>query len=344
MWQWINRTVQEISRELRGSTFKLIVSMGGFLILWGVFAPVSTIVWWLNQNAESLGWVAAPESKPVSDLPQSASGAKIDCYIVFLPGVGNFSPDEITAGEKHFLDRLVEQHRSCVAVKDIFPYSVANRDLGSERVFRPLWKLARDNDELLGSVLIPLRNLWRFAISSDYRYSPVYSMGIADTIVDRMNAVHPISKQRINLILISTSGGAQVALGATPYLADWLNARLTVVSIGGAFDGKAGFDYVDHVYHFQGQSDLVPTLSYVLFPSRWHWTVGSPINQAFRQGRFTVCSSGSHEHSGDKGYFGTAIALNNRPYVEQTIDQVTQLPIWSLDQSPGSQCPQRSIQ
>jgi len=338
MLKWIDRIVQEVS----SSTFKLILSMSGFLLLWGIFAPVSTIVWWLQQNAETLDLSKDSQLKAVYNLPQSSSASTIDCYIVFLPGVGNFSPDEIASGEKYFIDRLASQHPNCVAVRDVFPYSVANRDLGSERLVQPLWKFANEHDELLGSVLIPLRNLWRFAISSDYRYSSVYSMGIADTIVNRMNAAYPIarSKKPINLILISTSGGTQVALGSTTYLAQWLNARLTVVSIGGAFDGKAGFDAADHVYQFQGEQDLVPTLSYVLLPSRWNWSVNSPINQAQQQGRFTVCNSGSHEHSGDKGYFGNAIAENHLPYIEQTLQQVEQLPIWSIEQPLRSQCPQ----
>jgi hypothetical protein len=29
--------------------------MAGFLMLWGMLAPVSMIVWWLDQTAESLG-------------------------------------------------------------------------------------------------------------------------------------------------------------------------------------------------------------------------------------------------------------------------------------------------
>jgi hypothetical protein len=340
MLKWINQAIQELS----STTSKLIFAMGGFLILWGIFAPVSTIVWWLNQSAGNLGLVENNQPKPLPNLSLNPSASKIDCYIVFLPGIGNFSPDEIAPGEKYFIDRLAEKHPNCATVRDVFPYSIVNQDLGSERLLAPLWKIAKNNDELLGSVFIPLRNLWRFAISSDYRYSPVYSMGIADTIVERMNAVHsiPRSTKPINLILVSTSGGSQVALGASTYLKKWLNARLTVVSIGGAFDGKVGFDQVDHVYHLQGEQDLVPTLAYAILPSRWNWTVGSPINQAQQQGRFTVCSSGSHEHSGDKGYFGTAIAANNQSYVDQTIQQVAQLPIWSIEQPLTSECPQRS--
>ena len=51
MLRWINRTVHKLS----GATFRLIILMAGFLMLWGMLAPVTTIIWWLNQTAESLG-------------------------------------------------------------------------------------------------------------------------------------------------------------------------------------------------------------------------------------------------------------------------------------------------
>lgn len=337
MKEWLRSAIQ----ELGGTTSKLIFAIAGFLLLWGILAPVTTIVWWLNQNVENLGLTDEKEPNPVANLPQNGAAREIDCYIVFLPGVGNFSPDQIAPGEKYFIEQLAKKHPNCAVVRDVFPYSIANRDLGSQRLLAPLWQEAKNSNEWIGTVLIQLRNLWRFAIASDYRYSPVYSMGIANTIIERMNAAHPIarSKKPINLILISTSGGTQVALGSTAYLAEWLNARLTLVSIGGAFDGNAGFEHFEHMYHFQGEKDRIPTLAYLVFPSRWNWTVGSPINQANRQGRFTVCNSGSHEHDGAQGYFGTEKAEDGTPYVEQTIDQVAQLPIWSMNQPLTSQCP-----
>jgi len=126
------------------------------------------------------------------------------------------------------------------------------------------------------------------------------------------------------LILISTSGETQVALGATAHLREWINARLTVVSLGGTFEGRAGFNDTNHVYHLYGERDWVTTLARVVFPARWSWVVGSPVNQARQQGRYTVCNIGSYEHSGAEGYFGNAIpsvsfanAPNGTPYLKQ---------------------------
>lgn len=61
--------------------------------------------------------------------------------------------------------------------------------------------------------------------------------------------------------------------------------------------------------------------------------------EARQQERYTVCNIGSYEHTGAEGYFGDAIAPNGTPYVKQTIEQVDQLPIWSIDQPLTSQCP-----
>ncbi|MEM8505297.1 MAG: hypothetical protein AAF716_19355 [Cyanobacteria bacterium P01_D01_bin.1] len=340
---WINRVFHRLS----STTVRLILVMAGFLVLWGMLAPVTTILWWLNQTAASLGFEAKENEKPDVLQPQALAqddslATNINCYLVFLPGVGNFSPNEIAEGEEYFIDQLASRHDNCVAVKDVFPYSVNNRDLSDQNVLTPLWEAAKDSDRFPGQVFIQIRNLWRFAISADDRYGPVYNLSVARTIVERMHMAHPIvrSDQPVNLVLVSTSGGTQVALGASDHLHDWLDeARITVVSIGGAFEGREGFNQASHVYHFYGDRDWVTDLPHVLFPARWPFVVGSPVNQAQRENRYTVCNSGDSEHTGEEGYFGEAIAYNNTSYLEQTLAEVAQLPIWSLDQPLISICP-----
>jgi len=62
----------------------------------------------------------------------------------------------------------------------------------------------------VADVLIKIRNLWRFAISVDNRYGPIYNQGIATAIIDRMNAAYSIplsQRQSFKIILIGTSGG-----------------------------------------------------------------------------------------------------------------------------------------
>lgn len=321
---------------IRGETLRLLLLAVILLLIWGIFSPVGTLVWWLNQGSEGLGLKSYPAVQlPSSSTAPNAAPAR-NCYIVFLPGVGDFSANQLTPGEEFFLDRLVQLHNNCVTVSDVFPYSAANHSLGGQqRLLRPLWDAVESAEgwlEGLG-VLIKIRNLWRFAISADDRYGVVYNQGIANAIVERMNAAQPIpngQEQPLKIILIGTSGGAQVALGATHYLRRWLTPDLIVVSVGGVFDGNSGFESVKHVYHLQGQRDWVEDIGRIVFASRWYWIAGSPFNRARRQGHYTVLVSGPHTHDGEEGYFGEALVNESQTtYVELTVEQVDQLPLWS---------------
>ena len=326
--------VERILRRMRGDTLKLLILAGVLLLVWGTLAPIGTLVWWLSQSAESLG-LKKQEPKRLQSNSSSNTKSAINCYIVYLPGVGDFSSNQLSPGEEFFLNRLEQLHPNCVTVRDIFPYSATSKDLGGERLLAPLWQAAEKADGWFknANILIKIRNLWRFAISADDRYGTVYGQSIAMAIIDRMNAVHPIPqspRQPIQLILLGTSGGVQVALGAVPYLRDRLPAKLTVVSAGGAFDGEAGFNAAEQVYHLKGQRDWVEGIPRVVFSSRWSWTIGSPFNQAKQQGRYHFLESGPHDHDGDQGYFGQAIVNGtNITYVQLTLQQVNQLPIWS---------------
>lgn len=325
---------------LRSSTLRLLILAAVIVAVWGTLSPVGTLVWWLNQEAASLGLKQNPSKQiPPSSRSNSPNKSRqINCYIVFLPGVGNFSADQVTTGEANFVSRLVQTHPHCVAVKDVFPYSAANEDLGGERILAPLWDFANNADGWLdvADVLIKIRNIWRFAISADQRYGPIYNQGIASAIVERMNVAHPIprsSRQPFKIILIGTSGGAQVALGAANYLDRWLEAEILVVSIGGVFNGKEGFNVVERVYHLRGERDWVEDIGGIIFPSRWLWTIGSAFNQVRQRGDYVAKISGPHAHDGSTGYFGLeSVGKTDTTYLDLTVQQVNQLPIWDVAQ------------
>lgn len=325
---------------LQSGALKLILLAGLLLLIWGTLSPVGTLVWWISQDSENF---SARKNRfrnlPSSEAPDSATDPTINCYIVFLTGVGDHSANQVAPGEEAFLDRLVEAHPNCVTVRDVFPYSAANESLGSDRILAPLWQLSEERSGSLEStnIFIKIRNLWRFAISIDDRYGSIYNRGIASAIIEQMEATYPIprlSSQPFKLILIGTSGGAQIALGAAYYLDQWLDARLIVISVGGDFSGSEGFNAVEHVYHLEGRRDWIEDISRVVFPARWPWTVGSPFNQAKREGRYTVHISGPHTHHGPTGYFGQkTVEGEDYTYLDLTLQQVNQLPIWSRDSS-----------
>lgn len=319
-----------------GTTWKLLLLAGTILLIWGTLSPVGTLVWWVNQDLELLSeqknrWKKLPSNKISNSDPDSATS---NCYIVFYTGVGDYSANQLTPGEEKFVDRLVKKYPNCVSVQDVFPYSAANRSLGGDRLLSPLWRFAEGGSGWMenADILIKIRNLWRFAISIDDRYGSIYNRGIASATIERMQVARPIpssSSQPLQLILIGTSGGAQIALGATDYLDQWLNAQIFVVSIGGTFSGGEGFDAVARVDHLQGQRDWIEDIPKFVFPSRWSLTVGSPFNRASQQGRYIAQISGDHAHDGDTGYFGQKkVSGKNYTYLDLTLQKIEQLPIW----------------
>ncbi|MBD2744307.1 hypothetical protein [Coleofasciculus sp. FACHB-1120] len=331
------RLIWRILVWLRGGTLKLLLLAVFILIIWGITSPVGTVVWWLEQGAETLGLKKNQSSilPPNNDSNPDAKSSPINCYIVFLTGVGDFSANELTPGEEVFLDRIVESHPNCVAVGDVFPYSAENKGLGGQRLLSPVWHFANRNGGMgIASVLIKIRNLWRFAISADPRYGSIYNQGIANAIIERMNSGQPISRKEskpLDIILVGTSGGVQVALGAAPYLNQWLDTKITIVSVGGVFNGRSGFQAA-RFYHLRGSRDWVEDLGGIVFPSRWLWNVSSQFNQARLQGHYSARSSGSHAHDGPEGYFGLEVAKpEDMTYVELTLQEVNKLPIWSLE-------------
>ncbi len=152
---------------LRGGSLKLLLLAGVLLLIWGTLSPVGTLVWWLSQEAENLGFKRYPRELPPGDRSNPVPKVSdTGCYIVFLPGVGDFSADQLTPGEAIFFKRLAQAHPDCVTVPDIFPYSAANESPGGQRLLA-LWRFADQAEGWLGfaNVLIKIRNLWRFAIS-----------------------------------------------------------------------------------------------------------------------------------------------------------------------------------
>ncbi|WP_242022017.1 hypothetical protein [Microcoleus sp. FACHB-831] len=332
----------QLIRWLRGGTLRLLVLALIILMVWGITSPVGTMVWWLNQGAEGLGLkkhrhLSLPATNNSTLVGKSSN---INCYIIYLPGVGDFSGDELTEGEAYFLDRLVQSHPNCVAVGDVFPYSAANKSLGGERLFAPVWRWGRESKgwQTVTDLLLKIRNLWRFAISADPRYGTIYNQGIANAIIDRMNAQHPIPQspdKPIKIILAGTSGGIEVALGAAPYLKELVDANIIIVSAGGVFNGRNGFNKLDSFYHLRGRRDWVEDIGAVVFPTRWLVNVGSEFNQARLQGRYTARTIGPQTHDGPQGYFGQDIDREKGvSYVDLTLQDINKLPIWEGKEIP----------
>lgn len=319
--------LKTLATRALGDTGKLMAALGLFFVAWGTIAPISTLSWWL-QDGDGLA-----SDRP--DLPEDwiATNDGPLCYLVFLTGVGDVSGEDLAPGEAGFLDAIETEIPHCPVVRDVFPYSAASSNIGGQPIFRGLWDLS----EQLGGdspvrLVLQMRNLWRVALSADNRYGRAYNRGTAATIIERMAATKPLpleTEDPFHLVLVGTSGGAQVALGAAPYLAEWLPTEISVVSFGGVFEGRDGFNAAQRVYHIHGEQDWVDNIG-ALFPSRWRWTWGSPFNQARRAERYQARSSGPHDHDGDRGYFGQSSLPDDdsTTYLDLSIQVFQSLSLW----------------
>jgi hypothetical protein len=320
-----------------GDTARLMGSLGLFFMVWGTIAPVSTLSWWFGEGGSDL----EERLDELQEAQQENSDAEAPrrCYVVFLAGVGNTSDQALADGETELLDELEAAHPSCVVVREVFPYSASTANIGGQALFDWLWEVDQSSDTglPLARIILRTRNLWRVAISADGRYGEIYNQGIAVTILEQMNEAQPLpnngtGEEPLRLILMGTSGGAQVALGAAPWLKETLLSDITVVSFGGVFDGTDGFKSSDRVFHLRGEADWTENIGGILFPSRWPWTFASPFNRARQDGRYQGLSIGPHEHDGDRGYFGlTEIENSGQSYLSLTIETVNALPIWPED-------------
>jgi hypothetical protein len=250
-------------------------------------------------------------------------------YVVYLSGIGKATGRWSFPEEADFVERLRAARPDAEVIDDIFPYALTFRGLEEERIFNPLWsfvtrRLREDPGAWVGW-LINLRNVFQVAVSIDHRYGPFFNLGTAEGIrealTDRGYAVG--GGQRV--VLIGYSGGAQVSLGATTYLAQMLGAPVMLISIGGALSSDPGCRWVSHIYQLLGADDGIDRLSMIAFAGRWPLLKRSEWNQAVAQGRITSIDLGRMSHNGPVGYFGSEPLSDGVPRVVRTVETVSRI-------------------
>ena len=273
----------------------------------------------------------APASVPVHTRPLDEEALRVRSdrspsrWLVYLQGVSAYSADYVPYREQSMLTRLAAHVPALVPVSDVFGYDMDGVGLGPRSAF---WRwahrqrLRRGAVSILGRV-INVRNLLLMAVSADRRYAAVYSQGLAAVVQGALVAHrYPVGTgQRVTLL--GYSAGAQLAVGAAPYLARNLGAPVRVVSIGGIIWNDRGIDRIEHLFDVVGSRDWVRRLAIVLFPGRWRIAIRSRWNQARSAGRITQVIVGPMDHTRDGGYFDRSARLRDgRTFVEATVSCV----------------------
>lgn len=298
------------------------------LFLTMLLAPLEALGWWA-------GWYGDEDAQAVTEHPPllenlaEDDGRSYTHYVVFLDGIAKATPENYEDVQL-LLDRLADAVPGAAVLGDVVPYAVSGTPLTDKRPLSRFWQFARerkikDAASPIGFV-INLRNLFQVLVSADKRYSPIYHLGEAQTIITDLLNYGYKPGSGVPITLIGFSGGAQVAAGVAPYLKHLMRAPIDLISLGGVISADPGLLEVRYLYHLAGSKDFVEKLSTLIFPGRWTWLVGSSWNRAKRHGKFAFVPLGPMEHNGRAGYLGEKIYRETgQSYAEHTASVITQI-------------------
>ncbi|MCG8346941.1 MAG: hypothetical protein MI924_04090 [Chloroflexales bacterium] len=303
----------------------LLTGLIVLLLISATLAPIESLGWWAGWFGEKESLTTTPPSRQVVVVDQQAAAMH---YLVYLSGIGAITHDSIPLEEIKWLDALGGRVPGTILVLDVFPYSVTNVGLTSERAFARLWRwLEQLQLSEKGGVLpflINLRNVLQVAVSADHRYGPIYNLGVAHEIGKALQAHGYRIGSGTPVTLLGWSGGGQIAIGAATFLKPMLHAPIRVIAIGGVMSDDQGLKNVTHLYQFYGDKDPVQGLGGKLFPGRWPIAKQSDWNRALAEQRITSMSLGPMTHNGKDNYFSWDVqAPDGRAYAEATLDAVT---------------------
>lgn len=270
------------------------------LIAFVLLSPLESLRWWVDKGEQEL--VATFEEVPA--LPEHAVPA--ERFAVYLSGVGVIGGDGLSERELAWLRAVEDEADRWRVVADVFPYAVDNRGLlarASQRFWRVLDWTRRNWRWNPVHFVINIRNIAQVLVSSDPRYGPSFSIGLAQEIWRSLQRHGYQPGSGTPVVLIGMSGGAQMSLGSGWFL-HALGVPVSLISVGGIFSDDPGLDRMHHVWHLTGRKDWLHHLGDLAFPGRWPIAPLSPWGKAKREGRVTFRTIGPMGHDGAKGYFG----------------------------------------
>jgi hypothetical protein len=278
-----------------------------------LLAPLEALGWWA-------GWFGEEERHPEAPEP-AAAGAGAGLYVVFLDGIAKAGLVNYHDVEG-FLHRLQAALPGAVVVGDVMPYAPTRRELTEgrplARVWRRMLELKLRGERPVLTFSINARNLLQVLVASDRRYAALYGRAAADAIVEALTAAGYAPGSGTPVALIGYSGGAQVALVATPYLKRRLGAPLSLVSLAGVMADEPGMLELERVLHIESKRDRIPRVGRVAFPGLWGVWPRSHYTRLKRSGRFQAVDPGPMRHNGPESYLDDEAFYGGRSYQEVT--------------------------
>jgi hypothetical protein len=267
----------------------------------------------------SLGWRAPTTTLP-DDVPP-ARGASPDrppdAYLVYLDGIGKRRfQDSRDGGE--LVRALITAEPGLRVLGQVLPYSPLADPLTDRRV----WSWLRHH----AGWLLFVHNVMQIFVAADHRYRPLYNRAVGAQVADRLELAGYAAGSRIPVVLLSYSGGTQLATGAVNGLHQRLHCPLVLISIGGFHNGANDLTHAEAVHRLTSAADRIERLGGWLFPQRWPVVRFSAWNRYVRSGRVLVHRLDPATHVGPRSYISPSSTLpDGRSYLDRTTDTVLEI-------------------
>ncbi|MDG4826860.1 hypothetical protein O7635_33860 [Asanoa sp. WMMD1127] len=240
-----------------------------------------------------------------------------DAYLVYLDGIGKRHHRDTRDGGR-LVKALIARAPELRVLGQVQPYSPLAYALSESRV----WTWLRRRFGLL----LFLHNVMQIFIAADRRYRPLYNRAVGGQIAGQLRLAGYEPGSGIPVVLLSYSGGAQVATGAAGELWARLRCPLTLVTLGGFHSGANDLTHAERLWRLTSRDDRIERLGAWLFPQRWRCSRRSPWNRADRAGKITTVPLDPATHVGPRSYISPAATRpDGRTHLDHTADTVIAL-------------------
>ncbi|MFE7837010.1 hypothetical protein ACFU53_13455 [Streptomyces sp. NPDC057474] len=289
-----------------------VCALGPVLLAEGLLARYEVL-------AYSAGW-RAPGTELPEDLPYARGAAPDsppDAYLVYLDGIGKRRFRDTRDGGQ-LVKAVLARAPELRVLGQVQPYS----PLADPLADRPVWAWLR----LHAGLLLFLHNVMQVFVAADHRYRPLYNRAVGSQVATQLRLAGYRPDSGIPVVLLSYSGGAQVATGAIDELHTQLRAPLIVITLGGFHNGANDLSHAEHVHQLTSASDRIERVGTWIFPQRWRLFRRSGWNRAHRAGKITVHRLDPATHLGPRSYISPDTRLpDGRTYLDRTTDTVIDL-------------------
>ncbi|SCF05314.1 hypothetical protein GA0070607_4923 [Micromonospora coriariae] len=290
----------------------LLGGIGPVLLAEALLARYEVVVY-------AAGWRSPTAARPEGMPP--ARGADPDrppaAYLVYLDGIGKRRFHDTRDGGR-LVKALIAGAPELRVLGQVQPYSPLALPLAN----RPVWIWLRRR---IGLVLF-LHNVMQTFVAADRRYRPLYNRAVGSQIATQLRLAGYRRDNGIPLVLLSYSGGAQVATGAVDELWSQLRCPLWLITLGGFHNGANDIRHAQHLDQLTSAGDRIERVGTWMFPQRWRLFRRSGWNRADRAGKITVHRLDPATHVGPRSYISPEAQLpDGRSHLERTADTVIAL-------------------